>query len=684
MTRILHIDYETRSECNLIKEGAYRYATHPSTEIICMGWAFDDDPVQVWVPGRDPFPYEVLDHIKAGVRASCHAHNAAFERLITNHVLLAYPSASSLEAWYCTAAQARSRSLPGSLDDLGRCLGLAKKKDPRGKELIKLLCIPYFDENGQKAFRDDPDLLEEMYEYCRRDVEVEREAAKLTPPLTDAELAAYHACERINDRGLKVDVEFALAAIGYADDERADICRELSRITNGQIESPQQYQRIKEWMAPYMDANGDIRKAMTRVETDRQTGEEKRRISLDSDARRRIMDMDDVPFTVLDLVDLVDEAGKSSIHKYRNMAARASDDDRVRGAYIFAGAGQTGRFSSVGLQVHNFPRKTADNPEQVRADVLENYEIDEPLETLAGMLRPSIMADDGHVFVCGDWSAIEARVLPWLTDSEGGRAVLDVFRTNDADASLPDIYMVEAGRFYGKPATEIDKVERQTGKVIVLSTGYQGGVRAFQSMARNYRVEIDDETARRIVGDWRFANPWAVDLWQDMENAAVNAVLSPGDELRVGRLVYCRPDDRPSTPLYCLLPSGRPISYPQPRVGFEEGRFGSRRTLSAVKAAWRPAQGETEWPRVQLYGGLLAENATQAAASDVLRDTMVEIDGLDWPIAGHTHDEILLEVREGEADEALAMLQEEMERGFTWSEGLPLVAECWTGKRYRK
>lgn len=682
---VLHLDYETRSRCDLLKHGAYNYAQDPSTEIICMGWAIDQTPVKIWKPG-DNIPTEIMDIFEAGEPRSVHAHNAQFERLITWYVLcvdMGLPE-PPIEAFYCTAAQAAARALPRGLENLGRCLNLSIQKNTRGYELIKLLSVPQ--EDGE--FNYDPDLLEEMYDYCADDVATERLSENCTPPLTDDEFADYIVGEKINDAGLKVDVEFAQAATDYAADERAEICAELERLTDGFITSPQQYAKLKDMMAPYMEANPEIEQAMTLSEFDRKLGKQKKRLAFGKPARRQLLDLEETkPGTlephIIEVIELTDEAAKSSVAKFKNMVNRADPEtDRVHGAYLFSGAGQTGRYSSVGLQVHNFVRKCAENPLQVREDVLEGYELDNVMTTLSSMLRPSIIADDGKTFVCGDWSAIEARVLPWLSKSEGGEDVLDIFYECDQDPEAPDLYMIEAGHLFNIAPEDVDDFQRSVGKVEVLSMGYQGGFRAFQAMARGYGVKVSDGEAEKIKVAWRKNNPWAPAFWKQLNDASVNATRDPGTTHTAGMVSYCKPG--PDTPLYCQLPSDRMLSYPDAKVDLVENKYGSQWELSAIKAQWTPKQGEKEWPRIKLYGGLLAENITQAASADILRHAMRFADRKGFPLVGHTHDELLLEVDENNTSILEASLRDIMLTIPAWAEGLPMAVETWIGKRYRK
>lgn len=690
---VLHIDFETRSRVNLIAHGAYAYAQDPSTEIICMAWAFDDEEPQLWhppvistEPGACPpkantimpFPQEVKDHIADG--GMLHCHNANFERLIFWYVLCPDYDVPEprLEQFYCTAAQARCRALPASLEDLGRCLGLTTQKDKRGKELIRLLCVPQKD-TGE--FRYDLDLLDEMYEYCLQDVRVERTAAQCTPSLTSLELNAYHCMEMINDRGLLVDVEFAQAASRYAGLELEEICEQIEAVTDGRIRTPRQYQKIKDYA---LELGGEAaRKAMTTVTTDRRTGIEERKLSFGKDNRRRLRevaesDPDAFPDALNALISLVDEAGRSSVAKYQNMVKRSDiEDHRVRGAYICFGAGQTGRASSIGLQVHNLPRNTAKNPDEIRRWVIEDRELPGVMDTLSSMLRPSILAPEGRLFVCGDWSAIEARVLPWLSDSQGGAGVLDVFATVDADPTAPDIYMLEAAKLFDIDARAVTKDQRAIGKVEVLALGYQGGYRAFQAMARGYGISVSDERAEEIKDTWRNNNQWAIDFWRELNAAAMDAVSYPGTVTEAGRLkYYCEGEGKP---LYCQLPSTRVLSYPDVRI--DPGDYGPE--LSAVKAQWKPKQGENEWPRIKLYGGLLAENCTQATSADILYHAVANALAAGLDVVGTTHDELLCETDDvlWEDEHKLADIMMQLPK---WANALPMAVETWSGTRYRK
>lgn len=211
-----------------------------------------------------------------------------------------------------------------------------------------------------------------------------------------------------------------------------------------------------------------------------------------------------------------------------------------------------------------------------------------------------------------------------------------------------------------------------------LALGYQGGKNAFRKMARAYGLKITDDTAEEIKTAWRLANPWARTFWRDLENAALRAARDPGNVEVAGRVSYLMHGDM----LYALLPCGRLIAYPEAEVVTVDGKYGPQPRLSALKASMHPKKGETTWPRVQLYGGLLAENATQGFCASLLRAAVRHLDGAGWPVVMHTHDEVLVEVGEDEIDDAKAALQEAMLTN-RWPD-LPLAAEPEHGYSYDK
>jgi DNA polymerase len=627
------VDFETRSECDLPVNGVYNYARHHSTEVICMSYAINDGPVQTWRPG-EPMP-----PIKSQIRA----HNAAFERLIFWHVLkMEIP----LEQFYCTAAQARANCAPGSLEDVGRFAGTDMRKDHRGAALVRACCIP--------PFRDD--LIPELIEYCEQDVRTMRAASKAMRDLTDEELEDYHANERINDRGVLVDQRLCRAAVKYAADELQEIEATVKTVTNGEIttvRSPRMRVWVQERVGP---------EALKLMERDG-------KVSIDKSVRANLLAIDDpeeVPPDVREVIQCADDLWASSVAKFNRLDNLACADGRVRGAFVFAGGSATGRASSYGAQVHNFTRKCADDPETVRHAMVRGHAIvpqygARVTDVLRGMLRPALIPEKGKQFVVADWSAIEGRVNPWL--SGRGEDKLQAFRDK------LDPYIVNAASTFRVKYEEVNKSQRQVGKVQELACGFGGGIGAFAAMGRVYGLSLPEEEARRMVDAWRRANPWSVPFWSDLEVAYIRALRNPGKIFEAGRIKYLADKQH----LWYALPSGRVLCYPNAR--FEEDG-----SITYSKASWKPAADAKEWPRGRLWRGLACENVTQATAHDLLREALRRLDNVVLTV----HDEIVLEVDSDKAEAAKQNLIRVMCTPPVWAEGLPLDVEATIMGRYGK
>ena len=649
---ILWLDFETRSRCDLKTAGVYNYAQDLSTEVLCMSYAFDDEPVVTWLPSQ-PFPERV-----AMFKGQIRAHNAAFERLIlwyvcqTNHLL---------EQFYCTSAQARANCLPGSLEDIGRALSSKMKKDYRGSQLIRQLSIPRAD----GTFNNDPELMAEMIAYCEQDVRVMREISKAMRSLSDTELADYHVNERVNDRGVGVDVPLCEAAIRHAESELQDIERLVCEITHNEITTVRS-PKMREWVLARVGP--EAKKLMT-VYKD---GEKK--FSIDKTVRANLLAMDnpdELPPDVADVVQCADDLWASSVAKFSRLKQLAGEDSRVRGAFIFAGGSATGRASSYGAQVHNFTRKCSAEPDATRQALVRGHSIvprygKRVTDVLKGMLRPALIPKRGHVLVVADWAAIEARATPWLSADPLAEPVLDVFRAGG------DIYKREAAGIYNTTPEAVTGDQRQIGKVAILSLGFAGGVGAFSAMGRAYGVHMNEHEAQRIVDRWRRANPWAVRYWQKLEDAYTRAMRNVNHEFIVGRVAYMYDGQH----LWYALPSGRVLCYPFARLESDG--------VSYLKAAWKPAQDAKEWPRARLWKGLACENITQATANDLLRHSLRELDARGLATVLHVHDEIVLECSTEAAEAVAETLDDVMCTAPTWAAGFPLKAEVKVMERYGK
>ena len=652
--KILWLDTETRSHCDLISKGAYSYAKHNSTQVICITYAFDDEEPKIWWADKDPFPLDVAYHFANGGQIRC--HNAGFDRIIIWYVLcpdyeLTEPK---LEQFYCTATQARANCAPGSLEDVGRFSGASMRKDHRGKQLIRLCCIP--------PFNTTVEVLNELGEYALQDVRAMRAISKAMRDLSADELMDYHINEQINDRGVLLDKALAESAVKYASVELEEIERIVAEVTEGEITSVRS-PRMREWVLARV---GDEAKKLMEIYKD---GEKK--YSIDKSVRANLLAFAEenptqVPPQVADVIQCATDLWASSVAKFNRLKELADEEDnRVRGAFVFAGGSATGRASSYGAQVHNFTRKSAKDPDAVRQAMVRGHAIVPAFgkcitDVLKSMLRPALIPNKGKSLVVADWSAVEARVNPWLSNCPAGVRKLDLFRTGE------DVYKVNASATFHVPVAQITSEQRQIGKVQELACGFAGGVGAFAAMGRAYGILLPEAEAKRMVNGWRVANAWAVPYWQDLENAYTRAMRNKGHEFSAGRVTYLFDGQH----LWYALPSGRVLCYPFARLE-QDG-------VSYAKASWKPAADATEWPRARLWRGLACENITQAVANDLLR---YSLRGLD-DVVLHCHDEIVVETSEPEI--VVEQMKQVMCTPPAWGEGLPLDIEASIMTRYGK
>jgi len=647
----LWFDFETRSRCNLKTAGVYNYAQDASTDVLCMSYAFDDEDVVTWTPDQ-PFPERVRQHT-----GQIRAHNAAFERLICWYVLQLN---FDLTQFYCTATQARANCAPGSLEDVGRFAGASMKKDHRGNQLIRLLSIPRAD----GTFNTDPDLMAEMIAYCEQDVRAMRAVSQALRDLSPEELADYHTNERINDRGVLVDTELCNAAQRYAAAELADIQAQVTEITEGAVTSVRS-PKMREWV---LERVGEDARALMLTFKD---GEKK--YSIDKTVRANLLALADeqpeqVPPDVALVIQGADDVWASSTAKFARLEALADvEDKRVRGAFVFAGGAATGRASSYGAQVHNFPRKCAKDPDSVRRAMVRGHDLvpthgKRINDVLKGMLRPAMLPAKGNVFVVADWSAIEGRVHPWLSHCPAGEAKLDVFRSG------LDPYKVNATATFNVAYDAVTDDQRQVGKVQELALGFLGGPGAFTTFGRIYGVRLSEAQVARAVKGWRNANRWAMQHGEALERAYTAALRHKGREFTAGRVTYLFD----GTHLWYALPSGRILCYPFARLD-NDG-------VSYAKASWKPAADAKEWPRGRLWRGLACENVTQATANDILRGSLRQLEG----VVLHVHDEIVVECPSGDADATVARMNQVMNTPPTWAAGLPLGSSIKVMERYGK
>lgn len=745
MASLLFFDWETQSNLDLTVTGTLRYVLDPSTRPLLLSWAIDDEPVKLWCPYLDELCPEVLTYVydrmadvgaPSGVPEAIIKHlarpdgytvawNHGFDRAVWQQIATPdydFPELR-IEQTLDAMAQAQASNLPGSLEWAGRVLGLGHKTIG-GKAIMQRFANRAEPLPGSPADiealtakgRTRAEAIEvaiaswQLYlDYSVQDTELMRDVWKTTRPLDASEWEEYWVSERINDRGKLVDLDVARGAVQYREEEAAFIAAECARLTDGVITAPTLTKQINEWVFERLP--DDLREFMVKAK-DEETGEVTR-ITGAKDVMTRLLEEIDVSENppaddVIDLIDLLQYGRSSSAIKFQKMLDQEVDG-RIYNAYVFNGAGQSGRFSSKNLQEHNLSRDSLPN----ELDVLDLIAAHAPIERLrhlplsekkediekaergqtaisallARATRPTFIAPKGKLFVWGDWAAIEARVNPWLAKTrDAERSVLEPFRTGDADKSVPDVYVLNASVVFDVPADVIweryingdpeAKAMRQAGKVMVLSLGFLGSTGALKRMARNYGIKLSNEEAKIWVDGWRDRNRWARVFGNRCEEAAFAALSSPMSMQTAGRLKYQFVPDLMGGTLVCFLPDGRPIIYPKARIQKIE-KFGEmQNAITHLKGMGRRA----------LWSGLFVENGTQGLAASILRQTLVRLEHeeLEAEIVLHTHDEVGGEVPTASAGGFAERLHHAMVAGYDWTEGLPLAAEISTSWFYTK
>lgn len=671
----LHLDFETRSTVDLRKAGMYRYAEDPTTEVICLSWRLGDGPVQRWHPGQ-PIPKELGAH--QGVYV---AHNAGFERTIWNHKLCigdeyGHFACIALEPeWQdCTMARAQAVSLPASLFGVGEALKLSSVKDMGGHTLMMQMCRPrkVIGRESELIWWDEPELIAQLQAYCDQDVISECEVDKALPYLSDAERRVWVLDQKINDRGVMIDVPMVERALAVTLEAKGRADKLMKKLTDGVVSKCTEAKRIIAWLNT-------------------------RGIPCDSVA-------DGETESLLMLADLMSDTAAAEVIKLRQATVTASKfqamldtvcrDGRVRGSLQYHAA-ISGRWAGRGMQPQNFKRIETEEDEETVATVLEALPQDnaldiielwegegQALEALSLCARPMLIAAPGKKFVGGDLTNIEGRLNAWFAGEEWK---LRAFRDYDAGVG-PDLYKVMAGRIVDKEPDAVSKEDRQVwGKVPELACGYQGGLGAFNKMGAKYGVRLADDQVMRIVRGWRAENPGIVTSWAALQEAALQAVQHPGmiTSCLNSKVRYIVDGDF----LFCKVPSGGVISYPSPSVEWKTKEVtidGEVVEISRMGVSYW-AEKNKRMMKHDLYGGAQCAHVVSRTARDILAyHAMPRAEEEGFKIVLTVHDELLTEVAEDSLIHAPEVLQDIMVEPLAWAKDLPLAAKCWEGPRYVK
>lgn len=658
MARTLHIDFESKSTVDLRATGVYVYASDPTTDVWCAAYAVDDEPVQLWTPDQ-PTP-------EAFVRAATLrgwtlvAHNANFEMTMIERLLgprYGWP-VPEIGKWRCTMAQALAMALPGSLAEAAKAVGLDIVKDMTGRDQMLRMSKPRRPRKGelpgQTYWFDDAARLERLYAYCRQDVEVERALDRRLLALRPAEQKLWHLDQVINARGVYVDRELCHAAKRIADESAKWLNDELCELTGGAAKKTTNVADITQWLI----------------------GEGVYASKLDKEAVGEMLARPDLSPAARRVLEIRQEAAKAAVKKIDALLKGCNEDGRARGLLQFHSA-STGRWAGRRFQPQNIARPKLEDVDSAidlvgqgdAAAVQMVY--GEPLAVVSDCLRGMIRAAPGNRLYAADFSNIEGRVQAWVA---GEHWKLAAFRDFDAGRG-PDLYKVAYSRSFGIPTSEVDKDQRQVGKVMELALGYQGGVGAFQKMAAVYRVTVSDERADELKVAWREAHPNIVECWYDLENAAKAAIQNRGKVFTAGPVAF----RVAGSFMFMRLPSGRSICYPYPCIVEKAVPWGGTRPTVSYKGLDSYTR---QWTDCFAHGGLLFNNVVQGIARDIEAEAMMRVEEAGYWNVLSVHDEVVSEVPEDFGS------VEEFERLMTtlpdWAKGLPVAAGAWTAERYRK
>lgn len=657
----LFIDIETYSDIELADCGVYRYVDSPAFEIMLLGYAYGDDDVRVIdIASGEAVPSQVFKDLTDSSVLKL-AHNANFERTCLAKF---YDTAMPPDQWECTAVRSSSLGLPQNLAAVGEVLGLGEdeKKMAIGKRLVLYFAKPCkaTKTNGNRTRNlplHDPDKWALYKEYNRQDVVTERaiyRRLEAYPKTTQNEQRLWQLDQLMNEGGVLIDTDLVNAVLGYADghkQQQMDKAMQLSGIDN-----PNSLPQIRRWLASKnidadsLDKEG-VKHLIAKLEAERQHPE------------------------VLEFLQIRQELGKTSVTKYDAIDRALCHDNRIRGMLQFYGANRTGRWAGKLVQLQNLPQNKFKNlnlvRELVKAREWELIDLLYPslMDIFSQLIRTCFIAADTKTFAVADYSAIEARVIAWLS-GEAWR--LDVFKTHGK------IYEASYATAFKVPIESVTKgsPERKKGKIMELALGYGGGINALKAFGAD-EMGLSDDELDHLVKSWRGANRHITRFWTNVENAAKEAIRNPGSSIRITPdrgLVF----KLIGGILFIKLPSGRAIAYQDARLVDS----GGGRTEIKYKGTNQKTQ---KWEEIPTYGGKLAENITQATARDCLGAAMLALDSNGYRVQFHVHDEVIVEVDQNSEDTDLDRIKSIMALKDTeWVKGLPLTADGYTTKYYRK
>ena len=644
--KTINIDIETFSSINISKSGVYKYVESEDFEVLLFAYSIDGGKTEIVDIASGEKLSEYIIQALLDDNVIKWAFNAQFERICLSRFLkLTKGTYLNPKSWRCTMIWSAYMGLPFSLEGVGKVLGLEKQKLIEGKDLIKYFCVPCTPTKSN-GFRDrnfpyhDKIKWESFKTYNIRDVDTEKEIqCKLMKfPVPDFIWEEYHLDQEINDRGIKVDLDFVERVIALDDKVRTKLMSELQILT--ELENPNSVVQLKGWLSEQG------------VETE----------SLDKKSVKELVKV--TKGEVSKALALRMQLSKSSIKKYQAMKDVACEDNRCRGMFQFLGANRTGRFSGRNVQLQNLPRNTMKELFEVRSiiknrngDILELLYDNVP-DILSQLIRTAFVPKENMKFYVADFSSIEARVIAWLA-GETWRE--ELFKKGG------DIYCMSASQMFGVPVVKhgINGDLRQKGKIAELACGYGGSVGALTAMGA-LDMGLKEDELKPLVLSWREANQNIVALWWTVDKAIKDTIAMKGVTKTHGIEFECR-----SGLLRIRLPSGRKLTYIKPKI--EINKFGCESvTYEGIGVA-------KKWERIESYGPKFVENIVQAISRDILIYALQNLS--DYNIVAHVHDEIIIEAPENTKLEDICGT---MSQAPYWAKGLILTADGYTCDFYMK
>lgn len=656
----LHLDLETYSSTDLSKCGVYKYVQAKDFEILLFGYSIDDGDVRVIdLAQGERIPNDIIKAL-SDENIIKWAYNANFERICLSEYLRRYYEMDFIsysvnedtvgdylnpKGWKCSMVWSAYMGLPLSLAGVGSILGLEEQKLSEGKELIRYFCMPCkpTKSNGERTRNlpeHDDNKWRAFKRYNKRDVEVEIAIQKKLAnfPVLDVIWNEYWLDQEINDRGITVDMDVVGNAILFDERSKSSLSEKMKELTG--LDNPNSVQQMRNWLFEHgleMDSLG------------------KKEVSA-------VLKTASEPLKIV--LSLRQQLAKSSVRKYQAIKNAVCKDNRVRGMFVFYGANRSGRWFGRLVQLQNLPQNKITDLAEVRGLVQQgNYEAvqllyDDIPDTLSQLIRTAFVPRKGMKFIVADFSAIEARVLSYLSGEQ--------WRT-EVFANGGDIYCASASQMFGVPVEKhgVNGHLRQKGKIAELALGYGGSVGALRSMGA-LDMGLTEDELKPLVDMWRNANPNIVKFWWDVDYAVKQAVKEHIPS-KVGLLKFYYK----SGMLFIGLPSGRNLTYVKPRICFNQ--FGGESvTYEGVGAT-------KKWERIESYGPKFVENLVQGISRDILMYAMQTLSHCF--ICSHIHDELIIEC---DKRMSLSAVCEQMSRTPPWVNGLLLRADGYECDFYKK